>query len=282
MKNSLPENRFLRGGMLLVRRYWRHRVAVQGAALAFYLLFAVFPFLIFISALIGLLRLDAAALLGGLADFLPGEILALMERYLRYAAENSSLRLLLFGLVFSVYFPARAANTLMRAVRQAYGLGPPRAVVRYWADTLLYTVLFIAFVALTLMVLTASDRLVLWAGKVLGLPVLIPRLWKLLRFPLVAAGGYAALLVLYAVARDGHSRRGELCPGALAALAVWLSVSWGYRVYVERFAHYATLYGSIGAVIVLLIWLEITAVIFIMGAEWNGVLMRLGRQVKKP
>ena len=120
------ENRFLRGVYLMVRRYLRHNVAIQAAALAFYLLFTIFPLLIFVSALLGLLNLDVAAILRALDSILPAEILGLLEVYLTHVGANQSPQLLLFGLFFSLYFPMRATNALMRAVRTAYHLGPPR------------------------------------------------------------------------------------------------------------------------------------------------------------
>ncbi len=94
---SRSEYPILRCGYLLFRRWLRHNVAIQSAALAFYLLFTVFPLLIFVSALLGLLRLDVAAILQGLGEFLPGEVVELAEMYLRYVGENSSPRLMLFG-----------------------------------------------------------------------------------------------------------------------------------------------------------------------------------------
>ena len=122
----MPENRFLRGIYLMVRRYLSHNVGIQSAALAFYLLFMLFPFLIFISALLGLLQLDVAAILGALGEILPREVVEIAGVYLRYVRANPSMRLLVFGLVFSIYFPMRATNALMRSVRTAYHLGPPR------------------------------------------------------------------------------------------------------------------------------------------------------------
>lgn len=103
----LPKNRFLRGIYLMVQRYLRHDVGIHSAALAFYLLFTIFPFLIFISALLGLLHLDVAEILQALREILPLEIVDFIDVYLTYVGENSSLRLMLFGLFFSIYFPAR-------------------------------------------------------------------------------------------------------------------------------------------------------------------------------
>lgn len=278
LERRLPENPLLRGSCLLVRRYLRHRVGMESAALAFYLLFAAFPFLIFSSALIGLLQLDITAVLVGLEGFLPEDVLRLAEMYLRYVEENSSLRLLLFGLVFSVYFPMRAADALVRAARVAYHLGPPRATVWHWVRILVCTLVLMAAMSVTLVLMTVSDRLLNLAVLRFRLPAAAAVLWSALRFPAAAMLGYAALLALYAVAWEGPRPRRAIWPGAVAALAVWMLGSWGYKWYAEQIADYSVLYGSIGAVIVLLMWLYVTAVILIMGAEWNGVLLSLRKE----
>ena len=122
--NTLPKNRFLRFCILMAHRCGRHNVAMQSAALAFYLLFMIFPLLIFVSSLLGLLQLDVDAILAAVQEFLPREIVSFIGVYLTYVGRNPSVKLLLFGLFFSLYFPIRATNTLMRSLRIAYHLGP--------------------------------------------------------------------------------------------------------------------------------------------------------------
>lgn len=272
---DVPKNRFLRGCYLMVQRYLRHNVGHQSAALAFYLLFMLFPFLIFISALLGLLELDVAAILLALGEFLPREIVEIIEVYLTYVGANPSLRLMIFGLFFSIYFPMRATNVLMRSVRTAYHLGPPRGAVIHTLKTLIYTVMLIVTIALTLTLMTVSDRLLAYAVENFHLPVFIAELWARLRFPLTAAVGYFALFLLYALAQDSRQPWRNIWPGTLAALCGWLAISWLYALYVEHIAHYSLLYGSIGTVIVLLVWLDMSAITLILGAELNGTLMSL-------
>lgn len=274
MKN-LPENHFLRFCLLLLRRYLRHNVAIQSAALAFYLLFSIFPFLIFISALLGTLELDAAAILQGLAEFLPRAVVDLAGMYLRHVNTHASLRLLLFGLVFTVYFPMRATNSLMRSVRTAYHLGPPRGAVRHWVKNFLYTALLILAITITLALMTVGERMLRYAVGRFGLPAFAAELWVTLRFPAAALVGGFALVMLYALAQDSRRPWKDLWPGTVAALVGWLFLSWLYAWYVERIAQYSALYGSIGTVIVLLIWLNVSAVTLVMGAEVNGALISL-------
>jgi len=92
--------------------------------------------------------------------------------------------------------------------------------------------------------------------------------------------GYFAQFLLYALSQDSRQPWRNLWPGTLTALAAWLLLSWLYALYVDRVAHYSVLYGSIGTVIVLLVWLYLSAVALIMGAEVNGVLIALRRERK--
>ena len=271
----LPRNRFLRFICLMVQRYLRHSVGIHSAALAFYLLFTIFPFLIFISALLGLLHLDVAGILLALGELVPRAVVDFVEVYLTYVRDNSSLQLMLFGLFFSIYFPMRATNALMRSVRIAYHLGPPRAALTHLIKTLLYTVLLMVAIALTLVLMTVSDRLLAYGVEYLRLPLFVAELWARLRFPTIAVVGYFALFFLYALAQDARQPWRNIWPGTLAALGAWMAFSWLYAWYVENVAHYSLLYGSIGAVIVLLIWLNVSAMTLIMGAECNGALMSL-------
>ena len=277
MEPKLPRSRLLRGIYLMLQRYLRHSVGIQSAALAFYLLFTIFPFLIFFSALLGLLQLDVAGILRALEDLLPRDVVGLIGMYLNYVGKNPSPHLLFFGLFFSVYFPMRATNTLMRAVRTAYHLGPPRGTFTHLVKTLVYTVLLIVTIALSLALMTVGERLLGYAVDQLRLPVFFAETWARLRFPAAAAVGFFALFFLYALAQDVRQPWRNIWPGTLAALTAWMGLSWLYAFYVDNVANYSVLYGSIGTVIALLIWLNMSAIVLIMGAEFNGTLISLRR-----
>ena len=273
--NSLPKSRFLRFFVLMIHRCNRHNTATQSAALAFYLLFMIFPFLIFISALLGLLNLDISGTMAALSDFLPAEVVELIEVYLTYVSENPSPQLMVFGLVFSIYFPMRAANSLMGAVRTAYHLGPPKGVITQWIKVLIYTVTLILTIALTLSLMTFGERALWYAVAHFRLPEFWAELWVKLRFPAAGAVSFLALFLLYALAQDALPPLKNIWPGTLFSLVAWMAFSWLYSYYADHFSHYSVLYGSIGAVIVVLIWLNLTAVTLILGAEMNGVLISM-------
>lgn len=256
----------------MIQRYLRHGLGIQSAALAFYLLFTLFPFLIFLSSLLGLLDLNLTSLLNTLGQVLPKEVVSLAEVYLLYIAAHSTVKLLLFGLFFSFYFPMRATNVLMRGVRTAYRLGPPLHPIAHTAKTLFYTLLLMTTIALTLTVMTIGERVLDYAVVTIGLPQMVADLWRWARFPLLATVVYLALHTLYALSQDKRQSWRNITPGALAALVAWMGISYGYAYYVDHIANYDQLYGSIATVIVLLVWLQMSANVLLLGAECNATL----------
>jgi len=119
-----------------------HDVPKSAAALTYYLLFALFPLLIFISNLLGLLDLNVASITAALLPIMPDDVVYLLESYLNHITDNSSKVLFWFSLVFTVWFPMRAVKGLMDDVRLAYGLGKPAKPVFYAIRQLLFTIVF--------------------------------------------------------------------------------------------------------------------------------------------
>ncbi len=262
----------------IANRYFRHDVDRQGAALAYYLLFAIFPFLIFLSSLLGLLDLDISGIVHALSPVLPAQVLELTEAYLGYVSQTSSTAILWFSLVFTIYFPMRAANCLMLAVRRAYHLPAPKNQLIYTFKVLLYTMFLLLTIALTLVLTTVGERTLRFLGGWIDLPDLFVELWMGLRFVVLGVVVFAAVGLLYAMAQDERQRPGNIIPGVVFSLAVWMVLSAVYSFYVENFANYSVIYGTLGTVIVLLMWLYLTAVVLIMGAEMNDTLMAVRRE----
>ena len=248
----------------LIGRYTAHDISQQGAALAYYLLFTLFPLLIFLSSLIGQLHLDTNMITETLAPVLPDDVLALTQEYLRYAYEHTGASTLWFGAVFSIWFPMRATFCLMRAVRLAYGLGEPEKPLRHAFKVVFFTVTLLFCLILTLLLMTLGGRIV---------AALLPRIWRVLRFAVLGVIVFGALSALYAAAQDKPRRGRAILPGAALATFSWIVLSFGYSVYAENFANYSVVYGALSAIIVLMIWLYLTALTLILGAEVNHTIL---------
>ena len=265
---------------LVIKNFFEHNVGRNAASLAYYLLFALFPLLIFLSNLLGILDLNVVMITDMLQRFLPKEIVGLIDSYLEYVSHTSSHVLLWFALIFSIWFPMRAVKGLMDDVRLAYHLGKSQKPVMYTIRQLVYTIVLLLVIGLTLL-------LSIFGKHVLGhINQLLPEnawrfsdyllgLWQYLRFVPVAALMFVALGALYATSLDKRHPFKMLLPGIVAALTSWMGVSIGFSFYVENFAAYSVIYGTLGAVIVLLMWLYMTAVILILGAELNAALLHI-------
>ena len=228
---ALENQRSIRMMICLIRRYRIHDAAQQGAALAYYLLFSLFPILILISSLIGQLQLEISGVLDALASVLPDGVLALVSAYLGYVSEHVSMSMLTFSTVFSVWFPMRATKCLMRAVRRAYDLGPPRQRVRYFFKVLLVTVLLLAMLVLSLLLATLGDCFADALGRMLPLSAQFAGLWGLLRFLLLGVVIFLALGALYAAAQDQRRPLRALLPGAAISSLAWIVISSGYAFF---------------------------------------------------
>ena len=269
---ALMNRRELKLILRLIRRCSAHDAAQQGAALAYYLLFSLFPILILISSLIGQLRLDLSAVLEPVAPILPDGVMALTDAYLSYVSEHVSISMLWFSAVFSVWFPMRATGCLMRAVRRAYDMGIPKSRVLAAFKVLFFTVLLLVSLMLTLLLMTAGNRFISVLGRLLALPKWFAGLWGILRFAALGAVIFAALSALYALAQDKRRPLRDILPGSAAATLAWIVLSLGYSFYVENLSNYSVIYGALGAVMVLLIWLYLSALTLIAGAELNHIL----------
>ena len=265
----------LAGDML--RRYYVHDVARDSAALTYYLLFALFPLLIFVSTLLGILELDIDSITAVLAPLLPSDVVAVVRSYLDYVAANRSRQLLWFSLIFSVWFPMRATSCLLHSLRKAFGLGPPRKMLVNQLGILLFTVWLILTIGLTLLLVTVGRRALEFLSGLIELPAGFIDLWSYLRFIVLGVVMFLMLTVLYMLARGQRRPLKEVAPGVGISLAAWMVLSLAFSYYVENFANYSVLYGSIATVVVVLLWLYMSGTVLIMGAEYSAVILRRRR-----
>ena len=286
MQQYLERHRFLKGAYLMVRRYFDHHVGRDSAALTYYLLFALFPLMIFLSNLVGMMSFDISQFLKGLHTIMPQEALDIIEQYLTYVSRDSSRQLLWFSLVFSIYFPYRAASALMGSVRRAYGEKAPTNFLRYQIKLLLYTLSLILIIIISIALTVVGERVLSLVSDYIGnyITILSDRtihLWSILRFALLGGIVFFPIALMYGLAQESR-KMNRIWPGVIFSMAMWLALSYLFSYYVENIARYSVIYGTLGAVIVLLLWLYLASMMLIMGAEFNSVLMVMRRTEHTP
>ena len=257
-----------------------HGAGKSAAALAYYFLFAMFPLLIFISNLLGLLQLNIDALIHTVQAFIPKNVIELLVAYLDHVSQTSSHTLLWFSLVFTIWFPLRAIRGLTKDVRKAYGLQRSDKPLRQELRQLVFTIVFLLLIVAVLLLSVFGQRVI--AAILRWIPTLrslseskaVLTLWQYLRFVIAAGIMFIAVSLLHFSAQDERKPLKQFFPGVAASLVGWLSASIGFSFYVENVGRYSVIYGALGTVVVLLIWLYLTAFMLILGAEFNAVLIQ--------
>ena len=206
LQQYLDRHRFLKGAYLMGRRYFDHHVGRDSAALTYYLLFALFPLLIFLSNLVGIMSVDISGFLHEIRAFIPQEALDIIEQYLIYVGRDSSPRLLWFSLVFSVYFPSRAAVSLMFSVRRAYGEHKPTQFVRHQLKLLLYTLSLILMIVLSIGLSVVGGRVLNFCSEHLSGYIALSdgfiSLWSGLRFAILGGIVFFPTAMMYGLAQE--------------------------------------------------------------------------------
>lgn len=256
----------------------RDNVSLVAAGVAFYLFLAVFPGLIAFLTLIGMILdpTDVQERLDFLFQQLPDEAEGLLEEQARRIAAPAG-RALTIGFLVSLAGALWGASSgmagLMKGLSIAYN-ARPRRFVRQRLEAIGLTLVALLFLGLGLGAILAVPVVLAWLplGDAAGTLVR----WG--RWPLLALAVFVAVGALYRYApnRKGPKTR-FLSPGSLLATTLWLAGSALFAVYVESFGRFERTYGTIAGVIVLLLWLYVTAFVILLGAETNAELERQSR-----
>ena len=271
-KGTHPRTALGQTAAQMIRRYYLHDVARDSAALTYYLLFAIFPLLIFVSTLLGILELDVDSIVTGLRQIVPGDVAEVVRGYLEYVSGNASRQLMWFSLVFSIWFPMRSTGCLMHSLRKAFGRSAPENMLLTQLRNLLFTVWMILVIGLTLVLVVVGRRALHFLSRIVPLSETFISVWGYLRFIILGLVMAISLGILYQLALGQRRPLREVLPGVGSSLAAWLLLSMAFSYYVENVAQYARLYGSIATVIVVLLWLYMSGQILILGAELSSAL----------
>lgn len=268
----LPRNRFLRFIVIFISRYFSDDIARTGAELAYFLLFSLFPLLLLGSCIVGYLDLNLAAFLNRISPLIPTDILGMIGSYLTYLSTINTSGFLLTGAFFTLYSMTRVINLLLFSIGQIYRVRRPRHWLRQFLIAAILSVMLLVSILLILALIFFGEGTLSWLFSLLHWETWFLRIWDILRFVLLAVWAMLLLTTLYIVAPNRRIRLRDALPGAVFASIAWVAVSWVFSFYVNTFANYSLLYGSLGAIIVLMLWLYLTGVILLLGGLFNHLL----------
>lgn len=253
----------------LIQRFQKHRITYTAAALAYFFALAIFPMLIFLQALLGYFDVELFHLLEIIQPLLPGNVVDLLTYYIQsIAAQNFGV--LSLGFIGTIYASSAAFNSIITGVLVAYN----QLHRMNWFKKRLLALVFTMLLGLVFIVFLIIPILGASILPVLGhvFPNLLA-LFELLSRSSWAISGVIILLILaffYKVIPE-RCPGCAIWPGAFVALLGWIVASYGFVLYVTYIANYS-LYGVFGSIMVFLIWLYISGIMILLGAEINDAL----------
>lgn len=252
----------------------------RSAQVAFYFAFAFFPLLFFLVSLFGLVLESTEGLQIELFQYLrqimPGSVFVLVKKTVEEVIENSTGGKLTLGLLITLWSASAGIDSLRAALNEVYGLRETRIWFNTKFQSLVLTLIIIGLVALGLAIVFYGWQLVGISLAALGFRITSP--WVLVSIQ------WASFLVVMLLAVEiifswvpnyGKFRWIWVTPGSLVAMALWLIVTSAFRIYLEYFNNYNKTYGSLGAVIILMLWLYLTAMVVLIGGAINAVLSKM-------
>src|SRR4051794_14408267 len=243
-----------------------------GAALSYHVFFSLFPFIFFLLALLAALNIPGFWdwLLEQAQAVLPGQITGMVEQtveQIRGQAQNSSL--LSLWIIITLWTASSAVRTTMHAFNVAYDVAEERPLWKRYPLSILYTILLAVLIVVAVGLMVIGPEIAEWLAQQIGLGTAFVVLWEWLRIPAAILLLIIVLALVYYLFPNIDQPFRVITPGAILAVIVWLGASFGFSYYVNNFANYNTIYGSLGTVIVILVYLYITAGVVLFGAEIN-------------
>ncbi len=250
----------------------------RAASLTYYSIMSIFPGVLALASVLGLLsRSTTDEVLNNLQTLTPGPAKDIIDAGIRNVQQNTGAAGILaaVGVLVAFWSATSYVGGFMRAANAIYDVPEGRPLWKTVPIQLAFTAITGVFLAVSVLSIVFTGRLAHAAGSALGLADQTVRMFDIVKWPVLAMAASLLIALLYWAApnaRQGGFR--WITPGSLLAVGVWLLVSIGFAVYISAFNSYNKTYGALGGVIIFLVWLWLTNVAILLGAEFDAELGR--------
>jgi membrane protein len=265
----------------LGRRAWgglnQNDLLNRAYELAYNFLLAVFPLLLFLVALLGAFASEGGRLRDSLFFYfqqvLPPSAYSLLVSTLREVTKNSAGSKLTFGLLFALYAGSGGMTQLMATLNAAYEVHEGRSWITVRLISIGLTIAMSFLIITALLLVLGGGSALQYLGGTLGLSSLLLVLGKILQWTMALTFVVIAFAIIYYFAPDVKERHWYwITPGSVTGVALWAVASAGLRAYLHFFNTYSKTYGSLGAVIILMLWFYVTGLAFLIGGQINSTI----------
>ena len=249
------------------------------AQLAYYFLFALFPFFIFLAALLPFIPIPdlLPGIMALIGELLPAAALDMIKDNVEALVSQPRGGLLSFGILLALWSASGGVAAITDSLNHAYHVKEGRPFWRRRGMAILLTMSLAVLMIGSMMLLIFGPELGGWLADFLGLGRAFDVVWSWVRWPLIVFMMVFAVALIYYFAPDVEQDWRWITPGSVIAVLAWIGVSLAFGYYVDNFAEYDKTYGSIGAVIVLLTWMYLSGFFLLVGGEINAEIEHSAR-----
>jgi len=241
------------------------------AQLAYYFFLSVFPALLVLVALTSFFPhhlLDH--MLTWFSVLTPPDVLQIVRAQIELITRSGHTPLLTFGALGALWSSSAAMTAIIDTLNRAYGVTEARSWWRVQVLAIVLTIIMSVFVLVAFTLVVAGPEIAETIAARFGLGPVFAWAWKILQWPVVFLLISVGFGCVYYLAPDAEQRWPWILPGANLATALWLLISLGFRFYVVNFGQFNKMYGTIGGVIVMLLWFYLSGLVLLVGAEFNS------------
>lgn len=271
-KENIKKKSFLDGIIYFIVKVNNDDIFALGAQLAYYLMLSFFPFLIFLMTVVGFSHLDSADILDGLRTILPNNVFSLVDVTVVEIVETQNAGLLGASIALTIWSASSGFRAVIKGLNKAYNIKDSRSFIKRSFVAIIFTLALVMLIMLTLAMMVFGEIIGKYILAIFPFKSVIAYIWNISRYLIVV---FMMILIFACIYRYTPAKKvswREVYPGAIVSTLGWIIVSLGFSYYINNIANYSRLYGSVGAVFVLMTWLYITSMILILGAEFNSIL----------
>jgi membrane protein len=267
------------GPVTLGKRVWAEighdNIFNQGAALSYYFLLSLFPMLLFLTSMLGLIVGQNPQfqnqLYSYIAQAMPGDASSLVSKTVHEITTKTSGLKMVIGIVGALWSASSGMSALGTSLNAAYDVQEGRPWWKRQLTFLLLTIAVTVLVIAALVIVLFGGKLANFAGNHLHLGNTLVLIWNVVQWPVALFFVVLCFALIYYFAADlEHARWYWITPGSVIGVLLWIVASAGFKVYLHFFDSYSKSYGSLAGVVVLMLWFYITGLALLTGGEINA------------
>lgn len=255
----------------LVVRFIEDDLLSMSAQITYYFLLAFFPFLLFLINLLSFTSLSSELLITNFSTFLPQDTALLVKNTLEQTVQAKSKTLLIVGMLGSLWAASRGIAAIIRALNNSYDVKETRNFFKLSFISLITTLGVTVMIIFAFVMIVFGKIIGSYVFGLIGATTLFDIIWSFLRYAIPLTVMIITFSLIYKYVPNKKIRFKNIIVGTIFATVGWISTSLVFSFYVNTFANYEKVYGSLGGVIALIIWLNLSALIILVGGELNAI-----------